>query len=311
MNGVQRLSEILSNDKVNLFSDKGKENTIMTGYKQLDDILGGMDSGSLIVLGGRTAMGKSAFAINIANNNAVQGTPVLFVSLESTYDTLVSKFVSCSTKIDFSCIRGRKLAPEDWEKLDKELKNIKDLPLYLDCRSIGKIDELCDDITKAVNNNNIKIVIIDYLQLLYTEVSAPDDNRYGDINYFTRRLKSLAKELNIPILLISQLNRNVEIGKSGYGVDSFLPKLTDLRDSGTICDDSDVVIFIYRPEYYHFYEDEKGNDMRGMAEIIVAKNRLGSTGQYLLHCNLKKISFSDDSIVSDNPGMYAFSAENK
>lgn len=273
----------------------------MTGFEKLNEILGGMNGGSLITLGGRTAMDKTAFAINIAKNNVEQCNPVLFISLESTNELTARNFLSSFTKIDFSQIRGNRFTEDEWKKLDKDLHKITDSPLFIDCRPDSKIDELCNDISKSVSENKIKLVIIDYLQLLYTELSAPSDNRYGYINYFTRRLKSLAKELNITILLISQLNRNLEKDNRGTYIEGYRPQLTDLRDSGTICDDSDVVMSIYRSEYYHIYEDEKGNDMHSKAEIIVAKNRLGHTGECLLHCNLDTISFSSDIMDSNIP----------
>lgn len=300
MTEIKKFSEILTNKKNNLLFKK-RNNILMTGFEELDEILGGMDGGSLIALGGRTAMGKTAFAINIAKNNVEKGNPVLFISLESTSELLVGQFLSSATNISFRHIRNNQLTSEEWRDIDTYLNKINNWPLYIDCRSVGKIDELCKDISKVVNENKIKLVIIDYLQLLYTALSAPSDNRYGDINYFTRRLKSLAKELNIPILLISQLNRNLEKDNGVTSFESYRPKLTDLRDSGTICDDSDVVMFIYRPEYYHIYEDEKGNDMHSKAEIIVAKNRLGYTGQCLLHCNLDTIAFSSDIMGSNIP----------
>lgn len=300
MTEVQKLSDILASKKNDILIKKNRENIVMTGFKQLDEILGGMDEGSLVALGGRTAMGKTAFAINIAKNNVERGNPVLYISLESTSELLVGKFLSNAANISFSHFRVNRMTKEEWAQIDKELNKIQDLPLYIDCRPVGKIDELCNDISKFVSENKIKLVIIDYLQLLYTEFSAPSDNRYGDINYFTRRLKSLAKELNITVLLLSQLNRNVEKDNRGIDFDGYRPQLTDLRDSGTICDDSDVVMFIYRSEYYHIYEDDKGNDMHGKAEIIVAKNRFGRIDHCLLRCNLDTISFRNDLTKSNN-----------
>lgn len=294
MTEIKKFSEILTNKKNNFLFKEKRNNIVMTGFEKLDEILGGMDGGSLIALGGRTAMGKTALAINIAKNNVEKGNPVLFISLESTSEILVGKFLSSATNISFRHIRNNQLTIEEWREIDTYLNKINNWPLYIDCRSVGKIDELCKDISKVINENKIKLVIIDYLQLLYTALSAPSDNRYGDINYFTRRLKSLAKELNIPILLISQLNRNLEKDNGLTSFESYRPKLTDLRDSGTICDDSDVVMFIYRSEYYHIYEDEKGNDMHSKAEIIVAKNRLGYSGGCIMKCDLNKISFSDN-----------------
>lgn len=193
MTEIKKFSEILTNKKNNLLFKEKRNNIVMTGFEELDEILGGMDGGSLIALGGRTAMGKTALAISIAKNNVEKGNPVLFISLESTSEILVGKFLSSATNISFRHIRNNQLTTEEWREIDAYLNKINNWPLYIDCRSVGKIDELCKDISKVVNENKIKLVIIDYLQLLYTALSAPSDNRYGDINYFTRRLRVLQK----------------------------------------------------------------------------------------------------------------------
>lgn len=287
-----KLSYIIA-ERLNANSyDNPNSGTVNTGFKKMDSSIGGLEGGSLITIGGRTAMGKTALAISIAKNVISQGTPVLYINLETTDKQFTNKLLSCATDIELLKIRQSMLLDEDWKKLDEEITKIQKWPLFVDSRATAKIDELCNDITKTVQENSIKLVIIDYLQLLYTNVSAPSDNRYGDLNYYTRRLKSLAKELNIPIILLSQLNRNSEKDREGY--EGHRPQLTDLRDSGTICDDSDFVLLLYRPEYYHICEDERGNDMRGKAQIIVAKNRFGYTGDFILGCRLDTVSFFEE-----------------
>lgn len=280
-------------DRLNTNSHENPNSgTVNTGFKKMNSSIGGLEGGSLITIGGRTAMGKIALAITIAKNVVSRGTPVLYINLETTDKQFVDKLLSCTTGIELHKIRTGMLTEDNWKKLDEEIAHIQSMPLFVDSRATAKIDELCNDITKTVQEKGIKLVILDYLQLLYTEVSAPSDNRYGDLNYYTRRLKSLAKELNIPIILLSQLNRNSEKEREGY--EGHRPQLTDLRDSGTICDDSDLVLLLYRPECYHIYEDERGYDMRGKAQIIVAKNRSGYTGDFILGCRLGTVSFYEE-----------------
>lgn len=175
---------------------------------------------------------------------------------------------------------------EEWEKLDKGLSRIVNAPIYLDTKSTYTIDDICKTVEESVQEHQVKVVFIDYLQLIFAKTGFTE-NRYLELNYITRRLKALAKEFNITIVLISQLNRNAEDEKRH----EHRPVLTDLRDSRTICDDSDVVCFVHRPEYYHIYQDEKGNDMHNVALIIVAKNRLGYTGDAVLHVDMASRRF--------------------
>lgn len=286
-----RISDGVTNKVTHLMKGDAKGSFVQSGFSKFDDYIGGLDPGSLVTIGGRTAMGKTAFAINLAKNVSSQGNPVLYINLETTKEQFIDKLLSCATGIELRKIRLSTFLENDWKNLEEEMGKLQELPIYVDNRATAKIDELCDDIAHSVNEKSIKLVIIDYLQLLYTTVSAPSDNRYGDLNYYTRRLKSLAKELNVPIILLSQLNRNIEREGRGLSIEEYRPRFTDLRDSGTICDDSDMVLFLYRPEYYHFYEDEKGKDMRGKAELIVAKNRFGDTATFTLRCNLDTVSF--------------------
>ena len=175
---------------------------------------------------------------------------------------------------------------EEWEKLDKGLSRIVNAPIYLDTKSTYTIDDICKTVEESVQEHQVKVVFIDYLQLIYAKTGFTE-NRYLELNYITRRLKALAKEFNITIVLLSQMNRNSE-GEKRF---DHRPVLTDLRDSGTICDDSDVVCFVHRPEYYRIYQDEKGNDLHNVALIIVAKNRLGYTGDAVLHVDLASRRF--------------------
>lgn len=174
-------------------------------------------------------------------------------------------------------------------KMDKGLPRIANAPVYLDTKSTYTIDDICKTVEESVQEHQVNVVFIDYLQLIFAKTGFTE-NRYLELNYITRKLKALAKEFNITIVLISQLNRNAE----GEKRLDHRPVLTDLRDSGTIYDDSDVVCFVHRPEYYRIYQDEKGNDMHNVALIIVDKNRLGYTGDAVLNVDMASRRFFEN-----------------
>lgn len=263
---------------------------ISTGYAQLDAILGGFLPGTLVTIGGRTSMGKTTFAINLLHNLGVeQQIPCLWVSLDEAEKMTFSSLVSCSLKLNSKTLMNGMLDAGEWEVLDKGFSKLVDSPIFIEAKHTHTIDELCETIRTASVENGIKVAFVDYLQLIFLKGSYTD-NRYQELNYITRRLKALAKELDITIIVLSQLNRHSESDKR---FDGHRPVLTDLRDSGTICDDSDVVCFVYRPDYYHIYQDDKGNDLHGLALLIVAKNKYGGTGDALFSVDLSKKSFRD------------------
>lgn len=279
-NSVKRLQEATPDQLIG----------ISTGFGKLDDILGGFVDGTLVTIGGRTGMGKTAFAFNLLKNLSVdKKIPSLYISLESTEQMCINTLIACTLGIKYRALLSGQLVAEEWEKLDKELSTITDAPICLDTKSTYTIDDICKTVEEAVQEHQVKVVFIDYLQLIFAKTGFTE-NRYLELNYITRRLKALAKEFNVTIVLLSQLNRNAEDEK----LYEHRPVLTDLRDSGTICDDSDVVCFVHRPEYYHIYQDEKGNDMHNMTLIIVAKNRLGYTGDAVLYTDMPTLTFSKE-----------------
>lgn len=279
-NSVKRLQE----------ATPGQLIGIPTGFEELDDILGGFVEGTLVTIGGRTGMGKTAFAFNLLKNLSVdKKIPSLYISLESTEQMCINTLIACTLGIKYRALLSGQLVVEEWEKLDNGLPRITEAPIYLDTKSTYTIDDIYKTVAVEVQEHHVKVVFIDYLQLIFAKAGFTE-NRYLELNYITRRLKALAKEFNITIVLISQLNRNAEDEKR-Y---EHQPVLTDLRDSGTICDDSDVVCFVHRPEYYHIYQDEKGNDMHNVALIVVAKNRLGYTGDAVLYTNMPTLTFSNE-----------------
>lgn len=279
-NSVKRIQEATPDHLIGL----------STGFERLDEVLGGLVEGTLVTIGGRTGMGKTAFAFNLLRNLAIEkNIPSLYISLESTEQLCTNILIACTLNIKYRGLLSGQLVAEEWEKMDKGLPRIANAPVYLDTKSTYTIDDICKTVEEAVQEYQVKVVFIDYLQLIFAKTGFTE-NRYLELNYITRRLKALAKEFNITIALLSQLNRNVEDEKR-Y---EHRPVLTDLRDSGTICDDSDVVCFVHRPEYFHVYDDEKGNDMRNKALIIVAKNRLGYTGEAVLYTNMSTLTFFNE-----------------
>ena len=275
---------------------------LSTGFKRLDEVLGGLVEDTLVTIGGRTGMGKTAFAFNLLRNLSIEkNIPTLYISLESTEQLCTNMLIACTLNIKYRGLLSGQLIAEEWEKLDKGVSGIVNAPVYLDTKSTYTIDDICKTVEEAVQEHQVKVVFIDYLQLIFAKTGFTE-NRYLELNYITRRLKALAKEFNITIVLLSQLNRNSE-GEKRF---DHRPVLTDLRDSGTICDDSDVVCFVHRPEYYHIYQDEKGNDLHNVALFIVAKNRLGYTGDALLYTNMPTLTFSHDNPYMEDDFKGAF-----
>ena len=261
-----------------------------SGFTRLDKMTSGWQNGDLITIGARPAMGKTAFIISMLRNMAVNfRIPVALFSLEMNNVQLVNRLITNVCEIPSEKIKSGQLACYEWQQLDYKLKDLQDAPLYVDDSPLMKMDVLCNKAHYLVKEKGVKLIAIDYVQLLYNDVKYTE-NRYSEINYFTRRLKSLAKELNIPIIITSQLNRAIE---SREGIDAKRPQLIDLRDSGTLCDDSDLILFLHRPEYYKNFQDDRGNDMRGMAEIIIAKHRNGAVGEILLRFKGEFCRFSN------------------
>lgn len=279
-NSVKRIQEATPDHLIGL----------STGFERLDEVLGGLVEGTLVTIGGRTGMGKTAFAFNLLRNISIENNiPSLYISLESTEQLCTNILIACTLNIKYRGLLSGQLVVEEWEKLDKGVSGIVNAPVYLDTKSTYTIDDICKTVEEAVQEYQVKVVFIDYLQLIFAKTGFTE-NRYLELNYITRKLKALAKEFNITIVVLSQLNRNAEDDKRF----EHRPVLTDLRDSGTICDDSDMVCFVHRPEYYHIYQDEKGNDMRNKALIIVAKNRLGYTGEAVLYTNMSTLTFFNE-----------------
>ena len=265
-----------------------------SGFTDLDKITSGWQKSDLIIIAARPAMGKTAFVLSMARNMAVDyGTPIAVFSLEMSNIQLVNRLIMNVCKIDGKVIKNGQLAEYEWEILDRQIAKLYDAPIYIDDTPSLSVFELRTKARRLKAEHNIGCLIIDYLQLMNASgMMNYGSNREQEISTISRSLKALAKELNIPVIALSQLNRGVE-GRSG--VEGKRPQLSDLRESGAIEQDADMVCFIHRPEKYGFTEDTKGNDLRGIAEIIIAKHRSGATGEVTLR-------FIDRYAKFENPG---------
>lgn len=253
---------------------------VSTGYYKLDDITSGWQASDLIIVAGRPAMGKTSFALSMAKNIAADHqVPMAFFSLEMSNTQLVNRLISNVCEIQGSKILNGQLHPDEWDRLDKRLNNLLGAPLYVDDTPGLSVFELRTKARRLVREHGVKIIMIDYLQLMNAQ-GMRFSSRQEEVSTISRSLKGLAKELDIPIIALSQLNRGVE---SREGNEGKRPQLSDLRESGAIEQDADMVLFVHRPEYYHIYQDDHGRDLRGMAQIIIAKHRKGATGDVLLN----------------------------
>lgn len=251
---------------------------IPSGFHALDKITAGWQNSDLVILAARPAMGKTAFALSMAKNIAVdQRVPVALFSLEMANVQLVNRLIQNVCEIKGETLKKGDLKPYEWSQLDYKIKQLVGAPLYVDDTPSLSVFELRTKARRLVREHNVKLIMIDYLQLMNAS-GMNFGSRQEEVSTISRSLKGLAKELNIPIVALSQLNRGVE---NREGSDK-RPQLSDLRESGAIEQDADMVLFIHRPEYYKIFQDETGNDLRGKAEIIIAKHRNGAVGNVLL-----------------------------
>lgn len=243
-----------------------------SGYRELDRLTSGWQNSDLIIIAARPAMGKTAFVLSMAKNMAVNyNIPVAIFSLEMSNVQLVNRLISNVCDLDGAKVKSGQLTPLEWTQTTARLNALYGAPLYVDDTPSLSVFELRTKARRLVREKNIKFIIIDYLQLMNAS-GMKYGSREQEVSMISRSLKQLAKELNIPIVALSQLNRSVESRSENKR-----PQLSDLRESGAIEQDADMVCFIHRPEYYlRSGEDAQGNDIRGLAEFIVAKHRSGA-----------------------------------
>jgi len=261
---------------------------VASGFTALDRVTSGWQPSDLVIIAARPAMGKTSYVLSLARNAAVDfGIPVAFFSLEMSSVQLVTRLVSAESEISSEKLRSGNLRSDEIQQIHTKIAGLAEAPLFIDDTAGLSVFELRAKARRLKAQHNIQLLIIDYLQLM----SGGGDNkgnREQEISMISRSLKSIAKELNIPVLALSQLSRAVET----RGGDK-RPQLSDLRESGSIEQDADMVQFIHRAEYYGLTEDEDGNPTNGMATIIIAKHRNGSVGDVKLKFINQLAKFED------------------
>jgi replicative DNA helicase len=247
---------------------------IPTGFTELDRMTSGWQKSDLIILAARPGMGKTAFVLSMARNAAVLANKsVAIFSLEMSSMQLVKRLIASEAELSSEKIRSGKLEEHEWQQLHTKISTIEDAKLFIDDTPALSVLELKAKARRLKSNRQLDMIIIDYLQLMRAEEGNKNaGNREQEISYISRSLKGLAKELDIPIIALAQLSRAVEQRQDKR------PVLSDLRESGSIEQDADLVTFIFRPEYYGITQDEEGNDNTGLTEIIIRKHRNGSPG---------------------------------
>lgn len=265
-----------------LHKDKGKIRGIPTGFKDMDNILAGFQPSDLVILAARPSMGKTALALNLAHNVAVQAKkPVLMFSLEMSKEQLVDRMLAMESGVDAWALRTGNLTDADFEKIGQAMGTLSEAQIYIDDSPSITVSELRTKARREAHNRELGLIVVDYLQLMsgggrYGE----SNNRVQEISEISRGLKSVARELNVPLLALSQLSRSVE-SRSPQ-----IPQLADLRESGSIEQDADVVAFIYREDYYN-----PETDRRNITDIFVKKHRNGPTGAVELYFDREKQRF--------------------
>ena len=272
------------------------------GIRAIDEKTGGWQKSDLIIMAGRPGMGKTSFVLTIARNAAIDyNMPVAFFSLEMSATQLVQRMFSMESGVNSEHISKGTLTAEEWQKLMDNVGKLETSNLIIDDTPALSVFDLRAKCRRLKHKHDIKLVIVDYLQLMQgnADGSSKGGNREQEISYISRSLKALAKELDIPVIALAQLSRAVET-RGG----SKRPMLSDLRESGSIEQDADMVLFIYRPEYYHmdvFEEDQ--TPAAGLAEIMFEKNRHGSNGNIRVRFQKQYTKFSDvDTVLFSEEG---------
>ncbi|AGC66951.1 replicative DNA helicase [Candidatus Uzinura diaspidicola str. ASNER] len=270
---------------------------ISSGFKQIDAITSGWQKSDFIVIAGRPGMGKTAFMLTMARNIIVDNTvPVVIFSLEMSSIQLITRLISSETGISSQKLRRGQLSNYEWELLYKKVKSLEEAQFFIDDTPDLSIFDLRAKCRRLVSKRRVGLIFIDYLQLMTVGSGNKSFNREQEISIISRSLKSLAKELDVPVIGLSQLSRAVE-SRGG----AKRPLLSDLRESGAIEQDADIVSFIYRPEYYGFsiWDTEERSSCRGEAEIIFAKNRNGIIDNIRLRFINERAQFID---LEENTG---------
>lgn len=262
---------------------------IPSGFTQLDKVTSGWQRSDLVIIAARPGMGKTAFVLSMARNMAVEHKRgVAVFSLEMSSVQLITRMISAETGLSSEKLRKGNLDPHEWQQLLNKVRDLESAPVFIDDTPALSIFDLRAKCRRLVAQHKVEVIIIDYLQLMTVGAGNKAGNREQEISTISRSLKSIAKELNVPVIALSQLSRAVET-RSG----SKRPLLSDLRESGAIEQDADIVSFIYRPEYYDITEWEDNTPCEGQAEFMIAKHRNGSLENIRLRFQGHMAKFSD------------------
>ena len=269
------MSDLIRESIEQIENAKNKESGVIgvaSGFTALDRVTSGWQPSDLVIIAARPAMGKTSYVLSLARNAAVDfKIPVAFFSLEMSSVQLVTRLISAESEISSEKLRSGNLRGDELQQIHSRITELSEAPLFIDDTAGLSVFELRAKARRLKSKHDIQLLIIDYLQLMSGGGDNKNGNREQEISMISRSLKSIAKELNIPVLALSQLSRAVET----RGGDK-RPQLSDLRESGSIEQDADMVQFIHRPDYYGLTEDEEGNPTKGIANIIIAKHRNGS-----------------------------------
>ncbi|MDR0694945.1 MAG: replicative DNA helicase [Prevotellaceae bacterium] len=264
---------------------------VPSGFPVIDNVTLGWQAADMVIVAARPSMGKTAFVLSMARNMSIDHkVPTAFFSLEMPSVQLVKRLMMSESGIESKKIRGgTKLAAHEWTQIETSIRNLVEAPLFIDDTPALSIFEFRSKARRLVLSHNIKIIIIDYLQLMTGPPETQKSIREQEVSAISRALKSIAKELNVPIIALSQLNRSVETRGGNKR-----PQLSDLRESGAIEQDADLVLFIHRPAYYGLTEDENHESTKDLAEIIIAKHRNGETRDVKLKFSQAKFTDWDE-----------------
>ena len=283
-------------DNMHRIQELSEKNAIVTGlatgFKELDRMTSGMQAGQLIIIAARPAMGKSSLALNIAQNVATHSkASVVVFSLEMAKEELGFRFLTSLAKVDASDLKIGRLKDRDWKALTKAAGILGEAKIFVDDTAAISVLEMRSRCRRVQAEGGLDLIIVDYLQLMrgHSKMQKGQDNREREISEISRGLKALAKELRVPVIALSQLNRGVEARSDKR------PLLSDLRESGAIEQDADIVSFVYRDEVYN-----KDTEDRGKAELIIAKHRAGAVGTIRLSWDPQFTAFSDDDGPTDS-----------
>ncbi|MCL6441971.1 MAG: replicative DNA helicase [Alicyclobacillus sp.] len=251
-----------------LYGSEGKLTGLSTGYTELDRMTSGLQKSDLIILAARPSVGKTAFALNVAQNVAIrEGQPVAIFSLEMSKEQLVQRMLCAEGYIDGHKLRNGALDEEDWPKLSLAITTLSNSPIYIDDTPGITVAEMRSKLRRLKSQTGLGFVVIDYLQLIHGR-RTPGENRQQEISEISRMLKQLARELEVPVVALAQLSRSVEQRQDKR------PMLSDIRESGSIEQDADIVAFLYRDDYY-----DPESDRKNIVEVLIAKQRNGPVGK--------------------------------